>query len=267
MFKIGSFAVKEILFGVAQDFDDNIDYVLDQLTNASIEVSSDPTDITDKSGNVIRQIFKNKTATLSATSALLSPAIMNAGSGTDIEYASATNQIEMPKIVTVAAGASADIKDAMPGTIQVIGLYGNGANGVALKQSTTAVVDDTYALVDGVITVPDAGAENPVQYLVKYTRKVEGGMKLSNKTDVFPGPKRLTLFANIVDPCDDKEKPAYIYCPSAQADPSMTVSLDSESQTVDLSYNLQMNYCGGSKDLYFIFFPDEEKVVSATTTI
>jgi hypothetical protein len=44
------------------------------------------------------------------------------------------------------------------------------------------------------------------------------------------------------------------------ADPSMTISLDRETQEMDFNGQLQMSYCGTQKTLYTIFFPDEEIV-------
>lgn len=41
--------IDEILYGVGE-VDGKLSYVLDQLTDASIEISADSTDITDKKG-------------------------------------------------------------------------------------------------------------------------------------------------------------------------------------------------------------------------
>lgn len=272
MFNLGSFAVSEILWGTAQNFSDELLYTLDQLSSGSIEISSDPTEITDKNGNVVRTIYKSKSGTFSATSALLSPAVINASSGSDIEYASQAAPIEMPKITIVNAGASADVSDAKTGSIKVIGIYGNGANGKTLIQGTAASYENgTYKLVTDpntgavTVTMPAVADGDPTQYLVKYQRDMESGMKLSNLADKFPDTVRLTLYVAIVDPCSDTLRAAYVYAPSAQADPSMTVSLDSDSQETDVTYNLQVDYCSTSKVLYYIYFPDEDAVVSAVS--
>lgn len=267
MFNLGSFAVSEILWGTAQNFSDELLYTLDQLSSGSIEVSSDATEITDKNGNVVRNIYKSKSGTFSATSALLSPAVINASSGSDIEYASTTTPIEMPKIIVVNAGGTANVSDAKTGTIKVIGIYGNGANGKTLIQGTAAsYANGTYKYTDTgsdvTITMPAVADGDPTQYLVKYQRDVESGMKLSNVADKFPDTVRLTLYVAIVDPCSDTLRAAYVYAPSAQADPSMTISLDSDSQETDVTYNLQVDYCSTSKDLYYIYFPDEDAVVT-----
>ena len=265
-FRLGNYAVKEIIYGVAQDFNGNLLYTLDQLTNAQIEVSSDPTEVTDKNGNVIRQIYQSKTASFTATSALASPVLLNAQSGSPTEYATADAKIEMPKIVVVAAGGTLDVTDAKDGTIQVMGIYNNGANGAVLAQGTTAVVDKTYALdtTTHVLTVPASATDAPTQYLIKYDRDVESGLKLANYADKFPDTIRLTLYVAVMDPCSDKYRAAYVYIPSFTPDPSVTIGFDSDNQEVDFNGNVNLDFCGSEKVLYYVLFPDEVAVVSGS---
>lgn len=59
-FTLGNHYIDEILYGVGEK-DGNIIYALDQLSSASIEISADSTDITDKKGNVIRTTYRTKT--------------------------------------------------------------------------------------------------------------------------------------------------------------------------------------------------------------
>ena len=266
MFKLGNYNVDEILYAVAQDFSGNILYTVDQLSSASIEVSSESTDYTDKRGNIVRTVYKNKTATFTSTSAFLHPAIQNAGSGSEIEYASADNAIEMPKIEIVPAGGSITLENPVEGSVKAIGLFGNGANDKALAQSTTASYEaGTFGLVGTKVTVPAAGEDMPVQYLVTYDRSVESGMKLSNTVTKFPDAVKLTLYVSIMDPCSDKLRAAYVVIPNFMADPNMTFSLDSESQEVDFNGNINSDYCSGNKVLYYVMFPDEDVVISGVT--
>lgn len=266
MFHLGNFAVKEICYALAQDFSDNILYTLDQLTSAQIEISSDPTQITDKRGNVIRNVYKSKTGTFTATSALLSPAVLQAQSGTLAEEASEENPITMPRIEVIAPGKTLDVSSAKEGTIHVIGIYNNGAKGKALTAGTTAVVDKTYAYDETLqtITVPSAAEGAPDQYLIKYDRDMETGLKIANTADDFPDTIKLTLYAAIMDPCSDTYKSAYIVLPSFQPDPSTTISFDSENQNVDFKGNLQVDFCSCTKALYYIYFDNEDVVVAGT---
>lgn len=265
-FNLGNFAVKEVIYGVAQNFNDELLYTLDQLSSAEISVEAESNDIVDKNGAVIRTVYNAKTATVTATSALLSPAILNASSGSDATLASEDAPIEMPKVVVANAGGTVDVKDAVDGsTFQVIGIFANGANGDVLTQSTAASLEDkTFGFADGVITLPaTADGVGAPQYLIKYQRNVKSGIALVNKADEFPSTIRLTLYVAIMDPCDDKYKAAYVYIPSFTPDPSVTISLDSESTEIDYTGNVNVDYCSTSgKVLYYIFFPDEEAVTT-----
>lgn len=251
-FKLGNHYIDEILYGVAQDDNDNIKYVLDQLSGASIEISADSQDITDKKGNVIRTTYRTKTGTFTATNALLHPAALNAQSGKDITYASASEAIQMPKIYVVEAGKAIQVPDLKTGTLRVIGLFGNGANAPAMDAAASA------ALVTGtgsnaVFTAPAAGVDQPIQYLVRYERDVVSGAMLTNTTKDLPALSKLTLFCAMGDPCSNDLRPCYVVIPRFAADPSMTISLDAETQEVDFSGNLNVDYCAGTQALYYIY--------------
>lgn len=267
-FNLGNFTVKEIISGVAEDFSGNLLYYLDQLTSAEIAVSADTTEITDKSGATIRTIYNNKSATFSATSAMISPALLNANSGSAMKVATSSDKIEMPKMVMVAAGSSTVLADAKAGTIKVMGIYSNGANGDVLAQSTAASLANKEYGWDSsttTLTVPAATESTltgPTTYLVKYQRDVESGIAMENVSDVFPDTVRLTLYAAIVDPCQDHYKAAYVYIPSFQPDPNVTISLSKDSQEMGFNGNINVDMCGCQRTLYAIYFPEEDAIVT-----
>ena len=261
-FKLGNHSIDEILYAVAQDQDEQILYTADQLSSASIEISAESTDITDKNGNVVRTRYTSKTGTFNSTNAFLHPQLMNAASGSDIETASSTAPIQMPRIVVVEAGATVDLSKAKTGTIKVIGLFGNGANDTPMTDEAIAA-----ATTEGVFTAPAAGADKPIQYLVKYERDVEEGIKLVNDAETFPQTVKLTLMASYFDVCDNDVKPCYIVLPKFVADPNTTISLDRETQEMDFNGNLQIDFCSTDKALYYIYYPGDEKVVSGVSVL
>lgn len=278
-FNLGNFSVKEIIYGTAQNFSDELLYTLDQLSSAEIQVEAESTDIKDKNGAIIRTVYTSKSASLNATSALISPAILNAGSGSEAMIASTTAPIVMPRIINVAAGSTINVSDIATDAVpHVMGIYPNGANGDVLTQSTAAgIASKTFAYDSSAktITVPNAtetpsggGADiaGAPTYIVKYNRNVESGMALVNRSDEFPSTIRLTLYAAIMDPCQDKYRAAYIYIPSFTPDPSVTISLNVESQEIDYNGNVNLDMCGGDKVLYYIYFPDEDAVVTGSVT-
>lgn len=276
VFKLGNFFIKEIIYGVASDFNTNdILYTLDQLTNASIEISSDSNDITDKHGNIVRSVYQSKTGTFSSTSALLSPALLNAQSGSNIQVASVAAPLEMPRIAVIGEGLTYVASDIASGAVpKVIGLYNNGANDPRpITQGTAAEVTDDgitfkYDTTSNTITLPEKGTDDylPDKYLIKYQRNVTNGATLVNTASDFPPTEHLTLYAAVGDPCEGKYKAAYIYIPSFQPDPSVTINLDTENQETDFNGNIQIDYCGSDKVLYYIYFPDENAVTTVATT-
>ena len=137
-FILGNHTIDEILQAVSTSFDGSeFYYSVDQLQNASIAIKSDPREITDKKGNIVRRIYTSKNGEFNATNAFLHPALMNAASGSDIEKASSTNKIYMPKIEIVAPGTVIDDDTTDFSDAKVVGIYGNGANSEPLTVSTS----------------------------------------------------------------------------------------------------------------------------------
>lgn len=171
----------------------------------------------------------------------------------------------MPKIFIDAPGAVITIGNYETGSIQVIGLFGNGANDKALDADAVAALL-TGTGNDTKLTLPSAVEGGPTQYLVKYERSVSDGAKITNDTKSLPQLNKLTLFCAMGDPCKDKMRPCYVVIPRFAPDPSMTLSLSADETTVDFSGNLNVDYCSGTSALYYIFYPEEELVLSGVVT-
>lgn len=260
MFRLGNHTIDEVLYLVNESLDGELIFTADELSSAQIEISADSTDITDKRGNVVRTKYRAKTGTFTATNAMLHPALMNASSGSELENATATNLIQMPRIAVVNAGATLDISDYKEGTVKVIGVFGNGANGDPLTDAEILA-----CISGGVFTAPDGGDDLPIQYLVKYERDVDSGIKLINDAEKFPEATKTTLQCSYVDPCGDL-KVCYVVMPRTVFDPSMTLSFDAENVTMDISCALNINYCSAEKELYAIYYPETDSVVSGVIT-
>ena len=278
-FILGNFSIDEIIEATAEDFDGNLLYSLDQLSQASIEISSEKTDFTDKNGNIVRSIYANKTGTFSAQNAFLHPQIINATTGARISVASSSAPItRAPKIELLAAGAAAYALDATAddNSIQVIGIYGNGANSNALTPAqaggSASFDPDTlngtyeYDTATNRITLPAAATGAPINYLVKYDRSYTAGIKITNSVKSFPDTVKLTLYCSYVDPCDDSLKALYVVLPSFQASPETTLQLQRGEQTMDFNGNIQTAYCESGQTLYIIYIPNENAVKTGVVT-
>lgn len=272
--KLGNIAIDEILYGISRDFSGNILYTLDQLQNASIEITSESSDITDKKGNIVRRIYKSKQGTVNAENAFLNPMIMNNASGSDIKVATSSAPINMPRIELIGAGSNAYTLDANvdASTIKVKALFANGINGEDLTKITTG--DPTYDeststytyLYDATnkkITVPASGEGKPLSYFVMYTRSRTEGFKMDNLANKFPSAQDLTFYCSYIDPCNDTPRACYVNIPSFSPSPETTVSFNADEQSQSFSGNINVNYCATDPVLYTIFFPLENAVTTA----
>lgn len=272
--KLGNIAIDEILYGISRDFSGNILYTLDQLQNASIEITSESSDITDKKGNIVRRIYKSKQGTVNAENAFLNPMIMNNASGSDIKVATSSAPINMPRIELIGAGSNAYTLDANvdASTIKVKALFANGINGEDLTKITTGdpAYDEStstytylYDATNKKITVPASGEGKPLSYFVMYTRSRTEGFKMDNLANKFPSAQDLTFYCSYIDPCNDTPRACYVNIPSFSPSPETTVSFNADEQSQSFSGNINVNYCATDPILYSIYFPLENAVTTA----
>ena len=165
--------------------------------------------------------------------------------------------INMPKIITVKAGATVTLTDFVDGTVTVNALSTNGAMGTAYAKAATASDTEFGLTTAGVLTPPTDAAET--QFIVKYQRKVKSGVAIRNKADKFPGTVKLTLKALCVDPCSaDTLRACYIELPSFQVSPEVSLNLTTDAQ-MEYKGTLQVDYCSADKALYNIYICEDDE--------
>lgn len=263
-FKLGDLIIDRIQMGYAEKFDGTPLYVLSQLSDASIEISAESKDTTDKDGVLIKRFWRAKTGTFTATNAMLNLNILAAQSGNEAQLAGsgANEQIIMPRIIIAQANENVTLTGYSSGVsdraITVNALDTNGSMGKAYTLGTTASATE-FAVSGTTLTLPTD--TNETQYIIKYDRAVTEGVKILNSADKFPKTVKLTLKALCVDPCHaDELKGCYIVLPSFQPSPETTIALGGDDTSIDFTGDLQVNYCSTTKDLYTVYFcPDDDE--------
>lgn len=240
-FKLDDIIIDRIQMATAEDFEGNLLYTLTQLSDASIEISAESKDATDKDGTLIKKFWQGKSGTFTATNAMINLNIVGEASGSGKEIASATATINMPKIITVKANTTVTLTDFVDGTVVCNALATNGTMGKAYVKGTAASATEFALTTDGRFTPPTDADET--QYVVKYERKVSEGVAIKNKADKFPGTVKLTLKALCVDPCSaDTLRACYIVLPSFQVSPEISLELNTEAN-IEYTGDLQVDFC------------------------
>lgn len=257
-FRLGDKIYKEILYFYTEDLStQNPLYVLTQLNNATIDITAESTDVTDKNGNLVKKIWKSKAGSFSATNAFVNTNIIAASSGSTPIFASSDDKVTMPRMLHVKAGTRVVLGDYVAGSVKVAQYFGDGSTGKTYNLGETAN-DTDFAIASETkeLTLPtDAETE---MYFVKYLREVESGALISNKADEFPSSVRAIMKAIYYNPCKKNElKADYIEFPSFQVSPETSFPINADSATMDFKGDLEIDYCGTDKVLYNVYDADE----------
>lgn len=271
-FKLGDVIIDRLQFGYGARKNGTPLYALTQLNTATIDFSADSTDVTDKDGNVIYRKYSGKKADISATNAFINLAVIEALSAADSEIASSDKTVKMPIIQTVSAGDTLDITGYVEGTVIVSAIY-NGAidaNKEYKVGSTASASEFSIKHTDAgetpasdVLTPPTDSTE--IEYLVKYTKEVKSGAKITISADKFPKIHELYFKALAVDKCaeDDTFKSVIIHIPEFIPSPELSLALQGgDTQTMDFKGSALTNTCSTKKILVEIYYVDEEEEVA-----
>ena len=256
-FNIGDVIIDRAQFGYGATRAGVPLYVLTQLSNFSIDITADSTDVNDARGNLVYRKYTGKKGEVTATNAFLNFAVISAISGVDPEIATGDHKIKMPILTTVKAGEKLDITGFVADSITVSGLA-NGALGTNYtKAASTEASATEFAISENNLIPPTAAGEK--EYFVKYVKEVESGVKVSITGNKFPKAHELFVKALAVDPCDKESfRACVVHIASFMPSPEVTVALEGgDSQTMDYKGSILTDTCSTEQLMVEIYFIDE----------
>jgi predicted secreted protein len=272
-FVLGDIIVDRLQFGYGAKSNGTPLYALTNLSETTIDISADSTDVTDAQGNLVYRKYTGKSGEVNGTNAFINLAVIETLSATDAEIATADHGIEMPIITTVKAGEKLDITNYVSGTVFVSGLNTKGSMGVEYTLGTSAASDKEYFIT----TVEESGTKgeegytpasatlelptnkDEVQYIVKYQKTVYSGAKITNSGDKYPKNHELFFKALVVDKCDTENfRAAIIHIPSFTPSPEFSLNLSGgDNQNMDFKGAIMLKSCSTDKELFSIYYIDE----------
>lgn len=279
---LDNLVIDRILYGIAtksktvdgHEYSKVPQYVLTQLSEATINITADSQDATDAQGNIVKRFWKSKQGEFTATNAMLNLSIIGAMSGENkftvssgvISGDTELKEIIAPKIKVVTGDTLNVTLERFAGegyaslvSVAAITNSGTQTKAYLLSDGGTADADHFVVTSTGALTLPkETDNAIPDKYLIKYFCKVQNGGMIRNRADKFPGTVELTLKCLAVDPCaPDVLKGLYVVFPSFQPSPETEVNLQTEG-TLDFNGQLQVDYCGDEKVLYYMYWDDED---------
>lgn len=272
-YNLNNFVIDRVVKAVAfaQDNDTEVLFSINQVTNPSLNVTSETAEAVDALGTPVAIFDRAKTCEFSAENALFDMGLMAAQSGTEVTAASATNKIIAPAFETIAIGAYSSttpykLKKTPKGDVAVYTLRKDGTIVNTKLTSDSAAAADKYVIdtsATPVTLVPPSSLseEDATQIMIVYQYEADGdtdngAVSVVNSAQNFPKACKLVVEVLGCDICDQTDLIyAYLIFPNFKLSSDFDWGMSTDS-THPFSGRAMQSYCDADKKLYQIIIPE-----------
>lgn len=246
---LNNFVVDRIVRAVGKSKDDEVLFAINQVTNASLNVTSETAEAVDALGTPIAVFNRAKTAEFSAENALFDLNLMATQAGSKKISGSSDAPVVAPAFDVVEDGKlkHAPITDA-EGTV-VVKFYtvnGDGSLGAEIGVDDEGKSDGTITVEGQTVT----GLPADVQVMAVYEFEAENAVAVINSATEFPKACELVLEVLGCDVCNQEELIyAYLIFPNFKISPDFDWSIATDGAH-PFSGQAMQNYCDTKKELY-----------------
>lgn len=186
-----------------------LEFIMDEIQEGSINNTQEKTDITGRGGRKIGSLKKNKAVTVSATNGLLVGGALAAQTGTEVEQG--TFKVRVTDIIAVNTNAASTEKTAVGVAGAEIGtIYKKNANGSLGEKLTQVASADTLATGQftydpstKAITFFDRDLADGSEVVAFYDVEVEAA-KISNDSEKYSKTLKMYIDVTAQDNCDNQ---------------------------------------------------------------
>ena len=271
-FDLNNFVIDRVVRGIAVSQGDNaklgiaagdVLFSINQITNPSLNCTSESTDAVDAMSVPIATFYRAKTAEFSAENALFDMNLIATQSGTKKKVATEAAAIDAPcfETIDVVAGTlSYTLAHTPVATPKVYVLNGDGTLGEKIVVSTSAN-GKTIAISEKNVTLAEGGYATGSQLFFMYDYKADGtagngAVEVANSANNFPVGCKFIMEILGADVCDQTNLIyAYLVFPNAKLSPDFDWSIATDS-THPFSLKAMQEYCDKEKKLFSIIIPE-----------
>lgn len=231
---LNNFVVDRIIRAVGKSKEDEVLFAINQVTNASLNVTSETAEAVDALGTPIAIFNRAKTAEFSAENALFDLNLMATQAGTK----KVDGTVVAPAFDIVEGGV---LKHA-PIDADAVKFYNVNGDG-----SIGAEIERTGISIEGT-TVTGLDAE--AQVMAVYEYNADNAVAVINSATEFPKACELVLEVLGCDVCNQEELIyAYLIFPNFKISPDFDWSIATDGAH-PFSGRAMQNYCDAKKELY-----------------
>ena len=267
-FDLSNFVIDRVVRGIATDMKTgDILFSINQITNPSLNCTSESTDAVDAMNVPIATFYRAKTAEFSAENALFDMNLLATQAGTTKKVAATNAKIDTPcfQTIDIEEGKTAYTLSHTPKsdvTPKVYVLKGDGTLGEKITIDSTAT-GKKIALSGKNITVVvgEGGFAVGEQIFVMYEYEADGtadngAVEVANSANNFPVGCKFVMEVLGADVCDQTNLIyAYLIFPNAKLSPDFDWSIATDS-THPFSMKAMQEYCDKEKRLFSIVIPE-----------
>lgn len=241
--------------------DNSILWSINQITNPSLNVTTESADAVDALNAPIMTFDRSKTAEFTAENSIFDLNLAAAQAGTEKMIADSAAKLIVPghEEFVLTATDTITLKHKPKGQIPFIYLQkGDGTLEKKFKNGGSAnETDFVHAESTNTITLP-AGLTKGQVIFVPYEYESEAAVAVHNTAINFPKAGRFRLEVLGAEVCDrEKLIHAYVEFPNAKLSGDVDLTFTTEG-THNFTIKAQQAYCDREKKLFSIIVPDEE---------
>lgn len=252
--------IDRVIDGVGEAHGDIL-FRINQITNPSLNCSSESTDAVDALGIPITTFYRAKKGEFSAENALLDLDLAAEQFGSKKQIATTTKTILTPRYetITIATGQTQYILDKTPAVDLEYFYTLSGADGLGnkyVKGVAAAGNEFIYNSANHSITIPSTLTAG-TQLFVKYDYNSETSNMVVNTAVNFPSAFKFTLRVLCCDACDPTTlRTAYVIFPNSKLSPDVDLNFTTDG-THGFTINCQTEYCDSEKRLFYIVVDED----------
>lgn len=235
---LNNFVVDRIIRAVGKSKEDEVLFAINQVTNASLNVTSETAEAVDALGTPIAIFNRAKTAEFSAENALFDLGLMATQAGSKKISASTDAPIVAPAFDLVEGG----VLKHTPVNADAVKFYnvnGDGSMGEEIVRTGVTIEGTTVT-----------GLPENTQVMAVYEYNAENAVAVINSATEFPKACELVLEVLGCDVCNQEELIyAYLIFPNFKISPDFDWSIATDGAH-PFSGQAMQNYCDAKKELY-----------------
>ena len=263
-YDLNNFVVDRVLRGIMlSSADDSVLWSLNQITNPSLNCSTDTQDAVDMLGAPIITFERAKTVEFSAENSLFDLGLFAAQSGAEKEVATSSKKIIAPAFETLTVGtettAALQLKHKPNAQIKEIHvLKGDQTLGTRFTNGESATENQFVHTSESQSITPPTGLTAGTDLFVVYEYESEEAVAVTNSANSFPKAGKFIMEILGCDVCDQTTLVhAYLIMDNAKLTSDFDFSFATDS-THSFTIRANQAYCSKDRQLVRIVIPKED---------